>query len=68
VDAETAVLMARLATLTPRQVCVLMLRSEGRLNKQIAYELTVSEATVTAHVSARIEPRLFAVLPTVVHD
>lgn len=26
--------------------------SEGLLNKQIAYELSVSEATVKAHVSA----------------
>jgi DNA-binding NarL/FixJ family response regulator len=33
-DAETAALMARLATLTPQQVCVLMMLSEGMLNKQ----------------------------------
>ena len=38
-DAETADLMARLATLTPQQVRVLMMLSEGLLNKQIAYEL-----------------------------
>jgi DNA-binding NarL/FixJ family response regulator len=50
--------MARLATLTPQQVCVLMMRSEGMLNKQIACEPTGSQATVTAHVSARIGPRL----------
>ena len=36
-DAETAALMARLATLTPQQVRVLMMLSEGLLNKQIAY-------------------------------
>ncbi|RYG05988.1 MAG: response regulator transcription factor, partial [Burkholderiales bacterium] len=42
----------RLATLTPQQVRVLMMLSEGLLNKQIAYELGVSEATVKAHVSA----------------
>jgi DNA-binding NarL/FixJ family response regulator len=59
-DAQTAALMARLATLTPQQVRVLMMLSDGMLNKQIAYELTVSEATVKAHVSARIEPPLFA--------
>jgi DNA-binding NarL/FixJ family response regulator len=51
-DAESAALMARLATLTPQQVRVLMMLSEGLLNKQIAYELGVSEATVKAHVSA----------------
>src|SRR4029450_557047 len=49
-DAEAAELMARMATLTPQQVRVLMMLSEGLLNKQIAYELGVSEATVKAHV------------------
>lgn len=52
VDAETAEMVRRLATLTPQQVRVLMMLSEGLLNKQIAYELGVSEATVKAHVSA----------------
>jgi DNA-binding NarL/FixJ family response regulator len=54
-DAETADLMARLATLTPQQVRVLMMLSEGLLNKQIAYNLSVSEATVKAHVSAILQ-------------
>jgi DNA-binding NarL/FixJ family response regulator len=54
-DAETSALMTRLATLTPQQVRVLMMLSEGMLNKQIAYELTVSEATVKAHVSAILQ-------------
>ena len=54
-DAETAALMARLATLTPQQVRVLMMLSEGMLNKQIAYELSVSEATVKAPVSAILQ-------------
>jgi DNA-binding NarL/FixJ family response regulator len=49
---EGARLAARLAKLTPQQVRVLMMLSEGLLNKQIAYELGVSEATVKAHVSA----------------
>ena len=45
--------MARwLASLTPQQNRVLMMLSQGLLNKQIAYELGVSEATVKAHVSA----------------
>ena len=54
-DAETAALMARMATLTPQQVRVLMMLSEGLLNKQIAYQLGVSEATVKAHVSAILQ-------------
>jgi DNA-binding NarL/FixJ family response regulator len=54
-DAETAALMARLTSLTPQQVRVLMMLSEGLLNKQIAYELSVSEATVKAHVSAILQ-------------
>jgi len=54
-DAESADLMARMATLTPQQVRVLMMLSEGLLNKQIAYQLSVSEATVKAHVSAILQ-------------
>lgn len=54
-DAETSALLSRLATLTPQQVRVLMMLSEGLLNKQIAYELSVSEATVKAHVSAILQ-------------
>jgi DNA-binding NarL/FixJ family response regulator len=54
-DKETANLVRRLATLTPQQVRVLMMLSEGLLNKQIAYELGVSEATVKAHVSAILD-------------
>lgn len=54
-DAESADLMARLATLTPQQVRVLMMLSEGLLNKQIAFQLGVSEATVKAHVSAILQ-------------
>jgi DNA-binding NarL/FixJ family response regulator len=51
-DEEVADMVRRLSTLTPQQVRVLMMLSEGLLNKQIAYELGVSEATVKAHVSA----------------
>ncbi|MEN3930142.1 response regulator transcription factor [Microvirga sp. W0021] len=54
-DKETANLVRRLSTLTPQQVRVLMMLSEGLLNKQIAYELSVSEATVKAHVSAILD-------------
>ena len=54
-DAETAEMVGRLSTLTPQQVRVLMMLSEGLLNKQIAYELSVSEATIKAHVSAILQ-------------
>jgi DNA-binding NarL/FixJ family response regulator len=54
-DKETANIVARLASLTPQQVRVLMMLSEGLLNKQIAWELGVSEATVKAHVSAILQ-------------
>jgi DNA-binding NarL/FixJ family response regulator len=54
-DNETAALLTRMATLTPQQVRVLMMLSEGLLNKQIAYQLGVSEATVKAHVSAILQ-------------
>ena len=54
-DAASADVLARLASLTPQQVRVLMMLSGGLLNKQIAYELGVSEATVKAHVSAILQ-------------
>ena len=60
-------LIARLSSLTPQQVRVLVMLGEGLLNKQIAYELSVSEATVKAHVSAilqklRVDSRTQAVI------
>jgi DNA-binding NarL/FixJ family response regulator len=42
----------RLRELTPSQFRVLQMIGAGLLNKQIAYELGVSEATVKAHVTA----------------
>jgi len=48
---STSVLTQRLATLTPQQVRVLQMLRQGLLNKQIAYELSVGETTVKAHVS-----------------
>jgi DNA-binding NarL/FixJ family response regulator len=54
-DAAIADLMTRMASLTPQQVRVLMMLSEGLLNKQIAYQLDVSEVTVKAHVSAILQ-------------
>ena len=54
-DKEADDLAKRLATLTPQQVRVLMMLREGLLNKQIAYKLNVSEATIKAHVSAILQ-------------
>jgi len=54
-DPEMTRLRDRLVTLTPQQVRVLMMLSGGLLNKQIAYELSVSEATIKAHVSAILQ-------------
>ena len=52
---ESAELVSRLSTLTPQQVRVLMMLGEGLLNKQIAFKLGVSEATIKAHVSAILQ-------------
>ncbi len=54
-DEETSDMLGRLSTLTPQQVRVLMMLGEGLLNKQIAYKLSVSEATIKAHVSAILQ-------------
>jgi DNA-binding NarL/FixJ family response regulator len=54
-DAEISDLIGRIQTLTPQQTRVLGMLGEGLLNKQIAYELNVSEATVKAHVSAILQ-------------
>jgi DNA-binding NarL/FixJ family response regulator len=42
----------QIASLTPQQYKVLSYLHEGLLNKQIAYELHISEATVKAHITA----------------
>ena len=42
----------KLASLTPQQFRVLGMLAEGLLNKQIAYDLDVSEATIKAHITA----------------
>lgn len=49
---ETPDFSERLASLTPQQFRVLGMLAEGMLNKQIAYDLEVSEATVKAHITA----------------
>ncbi len=52
VSDEEKVASAGLASLTPQQFRVLTMVCEGLLNKQIAFELNVSEATIKAHVTA----------------
>ena len=52
VSAEAKAASEGLASLTPHQFRVLTMVCEGLLNKQIAYELNVSEATIKAHVTA----------------
>jgi DNA-binding NarL/FixJ family response regulator len=49
---EDQELAQRIAALTPQQFRVLMMLADGLLNKQIAAELQVSEATIKAHVTA----------------
>ena len=50
-DGDTRVL-SQLASLTNQQARILELICEGKLNKQIAYDLSIAEATVKAHVTA----------------
>lgn len=49
-EAETA--LDRLSSLTRQQARILDLICEGKLNKQIAYDLSIAETTVKAHVTA----------------
>lgn len=51
-DEEDTRFAEAIASLTPQQFRVLNMLTEGLLNKQIAYELSVSEATIKAHVTA----------------
>jgi DNA-binding NarL/FixJ family response regulator len=53
-DETRETLAARLNSLTPQQYRVLELLARGRLNKQIAAELSIEETTVKAHVSAAL--------------
>lgn len=52
IEEETKAVSAKLASLTPQQFRVLTMVCDGLLNKQIAYDLDVSEATVKAHITA----------------
>lgn len=45
-------LSTRLASLTPQQLRILEMICQGKLNKQIAFELGLAEATVKTHITA----------------
>ncbi|WP_269619457.1 response regulator [Zhongshania sp. BJYM1] len=50
-DSKEKKMAEDIASLTPQQFRVVTLLVQGLLNKQIAYELNVTEATVKAHVT-----------------
>ena len=50
--APAADALGRLAQLTRQQAKILELLCQGRLNKQIAFDLGVSEATIKAHLTS----------------
>jgi DNA-binding NarL/FixJ family response regulator len=49
---DEAELARRVGELTPQQYRILCMLGEGLLNKQIAWELDITEATVKAHMTA----------------
>ncbi len=51
-DASLDDAVARLGELTPQQMRILGLVREGKLNKQIAFDLAIAETTVKAHITA----------------
>ena len=48
-------MIERFKELTPKQVIVLKYVRAGMMNKQIAHEMNVTEATVKAHISAALK-------------
>ncbi len=50
-DTDPSDIASLMAQLTPQQFKVATMLAEGLLNKQIAYELHVTEATIKAHVT-----------------
>lgn len=51
-DPDTGEVFARIAALSPQQGRILDLICEGKANKQIAWEMSLAEATVKAHITA----------------
>lgn len=71
-DKEDSV-AAKIDSLTPSQLRVLIEMGKGKLNKQIGYDLKISEATVKAHITTifkklHINNRTQAVLFTAKHQ
>ncbi|WP_018981595.1 response regulator transcription factor [Salinimonas chungwhensis] len=52
VNKELSELLRRFRELTPKQIQVLSFLRSGLMNKQIAHEMNVTEATIKAHISA----------------
>ncbi|WP_414830751.1 response regulator [Alteromonas sp. H39] len=52
VDDDLKLLLQRFRELTPKQIQVLSFLRAGLMNKQIAHEMHVTEATIKAHISA----------------
>jgi DNA-binding NarL/FixJ family response regulator len=52
IDADSGEPFAAVAKLTPTQLKVMQGVHSGRLNKQIAFDLGIAEATVKAHMTA----------------
>ena len=51
-ETENCDIASRVASLTQQQYRILLMFAKGLLNKQIAYDLHVSEATIKAHATA----------------
>jgi len=52
IQSSQSQIAANVASQTQQQYRILMMFAEGMLNKQIAYDLSVSEATIKAHATA----------------
>jgi len=65
-EAEMVVLRGRHASLTRREVEVMTLVVAGRLNKQVAAELGISEITVKAHRGKMMHKMMARTLPNLV--
>lgn len=50
-DTEKNIASDKVASLTPKQHKILLMFADGLLNKQIAYELGLSESTIKSHAS-----------------
>jgi FixJ family two-component response regulator len=65
-DAELLELRKRYATLTPREQEVMLLVATGKMNKQVAGELDISEVTVKIHRGAVMRKMRARTLPDLV--